>query len=92
MLAIKRSFLFPASLLALLLAGCSGSSDNSNEAPDMPGMPDMPAPPTPDPVSFSSFISTQINMTADNTDPVPVDDMEFSFSDSQDEYADLIGE
>lgn len=57
----------------VLLSACGGGSD-------LPTLPPPPPPPPP-PVAFNQFVVDQFNATADDTDPVPVDDDDFAFDD-----------
>lgn len=60
-----------------LLAGC-GSDYESPPPAEQP----EPSPPAPPPVDFTRFVTDQFRSTsADNDDPVAVDDTEFRFND-----------
>lgn len=72
----------------IAIAGCSDSSDRS------PPLAPPPAPPPPEPASvdFTSFVIEQFAATADDTDPEPVDEADFSFNDQDnpDAFAELL--
>ena len=68
-----RNLLF-AGVLAIGAAACSSGADDLT-----PVIPDPPPPPPP--VVFTDFVKGQFDATADNTDPVAVDDEEFAFDD-----------
>ncbi|MGH8193821.1 MAG: hypothetical protein ACREQ8_05370 [Woeseiaceae bacterium] len=80
-----RTLAVAALLLATTVAiqGCGGSYNDP--APSEP-------PPPPPPVAFSQFVKDQFANTADDTDPVDVDAMEFSFTDQDnpDAFDDLL--
>lgn len=69
-----RRILLTAAVLAL--AACTDGRD-AYERPDTIG------PVTPTPVSFTGFVEEQFANTADDTDPVELNDIGFNF-DSQD--------
>lgn len=82
---MSRRFAFIlASLGVIGLAGC----DNDDDDPQLGGPPSPPAPPAAG-VEFSQFVKDQFAATADDTDPVPVDDTDFEFSDDPTAYDDL---
>jgi len=60
--------------LILLIAGAC-SENNFRPEPVSP----LPPPPPPPPTVFSEFVIDQFDATADDTDPVPVDDTDFAF-------------
>ncbi len=64
----------------LVLAGCG----SSNTPPPAEPPPPPPPPPPPQAVDFTEFVREQFAMTADDTDPVSVDDTDFAFNDQDD--------
>jgi hypothetical protein len=87
---MKKRTLIAGLLLAagFALAGCGSSSD----APP-PADPPPPPPPPPAAVDFSQFVRDRFAATADDTDPVAIDETEFSFADmdNPDAFDDLLG-
>lgn len=86
---MKNRALIAGLLLAagFALVGCGSSSD----AP--PPVDPPPPPPPPTVVDFSQFVRDQFAATADDTDPVSIDETEFSFADmdNPDALDDLLG-
>lgn len=84
-----RSFRLRGTMLAMAasmaVAGCG-----SDSLP--PPIEPMPPPPPPAAVDFTGFVIEQFAATADDTDPVAVDDMDFEFNDQDnpDAFAELL--
>lgn len=74
---LLRHFLTGAAV-SLVLAACG--SDNSRPVVDLD-------PPPPPPVSFTTFVKDRFAATADNTDPVLVDTIDFAFDSDDDPTA-----
>lgn len=70
---ITRTVLLLAGGIAL--SGC-GDSDSPFEVQTTPAEPQA--------VDFKAFVTEQFSMTADDTDPRAVDDVEFEFNDQDD--------
>ena len=68
---MKRLYLKLAAVASLLMLSACGS--------DGGGGITNPPPPPPAPTSFSQFVVDQFATTADDTDPVEVDDEDFDF-------------
>lgn len=85
----KRTLAVAALMLATTVA-IQGCDSSYNDAP--PAEPPTAPPPPPPPVAFSQFVKDQFANTADDTDPVDVDAMEFSFTDQDnpDAFDDLL--
>lgn len=62
-------------VLALVLGGCSGGGDA------------VVAPPQGNQVDFFQFVQNQVAATADDTDPVEINDLDFLGADVEDESA-----
>lgn len=71
----QRLSLFAGALIASLFVAACGSS--GNDTPVV--MPPPPPPPPPAPTSYNQFVVDQFAATADDTDPVAVDDEDFAF-------------
>jgi hypothetical protein len=73
----RKSFFVAIAMLAsgTALFGCG--SDNDPPATEPP----PPPPPEPEAVVFNQFVNDQFAATADDSDPVAVDDTAFSFDD-----------
>lgn len=69
----RTRLLTGALVLAFALVGCG--SDGSSQV----AVPPPPPPPPPAPTSFNQFVVDQFAATADDTDPVAVDDEDFAF-------------
>ncbi len=76
-----RQALFLVTVLSTL-AGCSDGGNNNNGAAIVvtPPLPDPDPEPQPQ-TDFSTFVIGLFANTADNTDPVPVNGLDFSFAD-----------
>lgn len=76
----------------LLLALTGLSACGSSDRPEPP--PSQPVPPAPPPPIFTDFVKQQFADTADDTDPVAVDEQAFGFFDLEDPdaYDDLLSE
>ncbi len=77
-----RHFLF-AGFAVIALAACDNDDDNPMSGPP-------PNPPPPAATDFSEFVREQFAATADDTDPVGVDETEFDFSEDPMAYDDLL--
>jgi hypothetical protein len=64
------------------IAGCD-NGDGRMSGPD-------PGPPPPTAVEFTTFVKDQLAATADNTDPVEVDETVFEISNDPAAYDDLL--
>jgi hypothetical protein len=75
---------------AVGLAAC-GSSNSSSPRVELPPPP-PPPPPPPAPVSYTTFVKDQFANTANNTDPVEINDVDFAFdnADSPVAFDDLL--
>lgn len=73
-------------LVSLLLAMTACDSSNYGGSPPVP-------PPPPQAMDFTGFVKDQFAATADDSDPVEVDDVDFAFDDQDDPAAfdDLLG-
>ncbi|CAN5131537.1 hypothetical protein BH24PSE2_BH24PSE2_22690 [soil metagenome] len=76
-------------VLATLLSGCDVFEDNDDPLPAPPpsggGQPPPEQPPPTESVDFTDFVIDLVqNNTADNTDPVEINDTEFEFADDDD--------
>ncbi|MGP9831946.1 hypothetical protein [Marinobacter sp. NSM] len=60
--------------LALALAGCSDSSNNRGQGLKIS-------------VDFTTFVQNEIKRTADDREPVNINNLEFSFNDQDNEQA-----
>lgn len=81
-----------ASLILVCGFTLSGCNSNNNDAPLVIEPPAAPPPeeepaPDPQPVDFTTFVGEQFAMTADDSDPQPVDDVDFEFNDQDDPAA-----
>jgi len=65
-----KNKMIAGTLLALVLA--AGCSSGGSDTP-------VVMPPPPAPTSFNQFVDDQFAATADDTDPVSVDDVDFAF-------------
>lgn len=63
--------------VTLLLGACGSDNNRSVQVPPPP----PPPPPPPMAVDFTPFVKAQFDATADDTDPVAVDDTDFAFND-----------
>ena len=72
----NKLLLLPALLAVLSACGGGGSNNNSASAPPM-----MPEPPAPAQTDYNQFVQELFSMTADNTDPVDVNALDFVFTD-----------
>lgn len=82
---MNQSKLRIATLLALgavSLAAC-GSSNSSAPRVELP----PPPPPPPAPVSYTTFVKDQFATTANNTDPVEINDIDFAFDNADNPVA-----
>ncbi len=77
---IHRRLCF-AGLVSIGLAACDNYDDGMTGGPD----PEPPAP-----VDLTTWVKNQFATTADDTDPVDVDETEFEFSDDPAAYDDLL--
>ncbi|MEM7276737.1 MAG: hypothetical protein AAF385_01320 [Pseudomonadota bacterium] len=78
--------LLALAVFGVLLGACSGGS---GDAPSIP-VPPPPPPPPPPPIAFNMFVQDQFAATADNTDPVAVDDEDFAFDDDPAAFESLL--
>ncbi|MGB5579560.1 MAG: hypothetical protein WBM54_05125 [Woeseia sp.] len=62
------------------LAACG--SNNADSIPVFETPPTPPAPPVP-PQSYTLFVKDQFANTADNTDPVEINDVDFNFDNAE---------
>lgn len=86
-----RSFRFRLTMLAMAASMAVASCGSSDRPPAIEPMPPSPPPP-PAAVDFTGFVIEQFAATADDTDPVAVDDMDFEFNDQDnpDAFAELL--
>lgn len=68
----RKTILIAGALMTSMFVAACGSG--SNNVPIV-----MPPPPPPAPTSFNRFVVDQFAVTADDTDPVAVDDEDFAF-------------
>lgn len=61
-------------VFGLALAGCSDSPNNRGQGPKIS-------------VDFTTFVKNEIQRTADDREPVNINDLEFSFNDQTNEQA-----
>lgn len=66
------------------IAAC-GSSGDSGSSP--PTIPPITPPPVEPPTSFTQFVKDQFAGTADNTDPVEINDVDFDFDNADNPQA-----
>lgn len=72
------------SVVVMLVSGCNnGDSKYQGKTP----AEEMETPTPEAPVSFTAFVQTQFEATADSTDPVEINDLTFSFPDDQETTA-----
>lgn len=85
-LQLKKGFIGVA--LSLLLGACGSDNNGAVQVPPPP----PPPPPPPMAVDFTPFVKAQFAATADDTDPVAVDDTDFDFNDEDnpDAFDDLL--
>lgn len=86
---MKSSKMKISTLLAIGAVGLAACGSDRNFTP--PPVPD-PGPPPVQTESFTMFVKDQFADTADNTDPVEINDVEFDFdnSDNPSAYDDLL--
>lgn len=71
----------------VVLSGCGDSRDEVLVAPPVePTEPTVP-PVANEAVDFTAFVGEQFTMTAEDTDPQAVDDIDFEFNDEDDPEA-----
>lgn len=89
MRTVKKRLTFTAliALLAIFLGACGGSSSSAVVAPPAPPPPPPPPPP---PVQFNQFVQNEFAATADDTDPQPVDDVDFIFDEDPTAFDSLL--
>jgi hypothetical protein len=82
---MNRTSILSGLLAGLLLAVAGCDSNSYGGSSTMP--PPPPPPPPPQATDFAGFVKDQFAATADDTDPVDVDDEDFAFSDQDDAAA-----
>lgn len=87
----SSSRLVPLLSVALLALAGAAACDSDGSMRPAPPAPPPPAPP-PAPTSFSEFVRDQFAGTADDTDPVEVDERPLAFDnlDNPDAFDDLL--
>ncbi|MBT8097273.1 MAG: hypothetical protein HKN35_13050 [Woeseia sp.] len=87
---MKSSKLIVTALLALGTLGLTACGNSSNDVPLF--VPPPPAPPPAQPESFTMFVKEQFANTADDTDPVEINELDIDFdnADNPNAFDDLL--
>lgn len=76
-MSVLNKCLTPAVVgFTVLLAACGGSGGSSSGF--------APPPDNEQQTSFTGFVETQFAVTADDTDPIPIESLDFDFDDQGD--------
>ena len=82
----SRSILVIFAGIAAMLSACGGSGSSSGPV----FVPPPPPPPPPAQTAFSQFVQDQFAATADDTEPEPVDDVDFAFDEDPTAFDSLL--